>query len=118
MCGFKRPTKLTTVSVGYAFIANTSKPNHLTVKQSVQFMGRNLTDSTGSYIVIDTDYTNYALVYSCNQRIPNFLKTEIVWILARSKSLNSTQLDYLYGVMNSFGLSPSNFETTKQTCDN
>ena len=41
---------------------------------------------TGNYKVISTDYTNYSLVYSCDQFFW-FWKTEYVWVLSRSQTL-------------------------------
>ena len=34
--------------------------------------------------MIDTDYTSYAIVYSCDTVIKDFIKYEAVWFLSRS----------------------------------
>ena len=36
----------------------------------------------GDYRVLDTDYENYSVVYSCSQSFI-FIKTEYIWILTR-----------------------------------
>lgn len=45
---------------------------------------------SGDYRVLSTDYTSYAVVYSCNNYL--FARNEYVWILARSQSLTSSEL--------------------------
>ena len=45
---------------------------------------------SGDYRVVATDYTSYAIVYSCTDFI--FFKSENVWILSRSETLDSTTL--------------------------
>ncbi len=34
--------------------------------------------------MIDTDYSSYAIVYSCDTVIKDFIKYEAVWFLSRS----------------------------------
>jgi apolipoprotein D and lipocalin family protein len=43
----------------------------------------------GDYRVVDTDYTNYAIVYSCEDYF-NIFKTEYLWVLARSNTYDPT----------------------------
>jgi len=45
---------------------------------------------SGDYRVVSTDYTSYAVVFSCNDYI--FAHHEYVWILGRTESLDSTTL--------------------------
>ncbi|CDW82602.1 UNKNOWN [Stylonychia lemnae] len=44
---------------------------------------------TGSYNVVDTDYTSYAIVYSCSNFLFGLFKAEYAWILARTQTLAS-----------------------------
>lgn len=43
--------------------------------------------SSGNYLIIDTDYANYALIYSCDS-IFWFLKSQSAWILSRNKTIS------------------------------
>ena len=45
---------------------------------------------SGDYRVLSTDYTNYAIVYSCTSYV--FFKDEYVWILARTETLPAVDL--------------------------
>ncbi|CDW81114.1 apolipoprotein d [Stylonychia lemnae] len=42
---------------------------------------------TGPYNVVDTDYTSYAIVYSCTNFIFGLFKSENLWILSRQTTL-------------------------------
>ena len=49
----------------------------------------------GDYEVIDTDYTNYTVIYSCTDFV--VFHDEIGWILTRTPDFNiDSQLNYLY----------------------
>ena len=76
---------------GNAYIANLAEPGKLGVTFNSIF-------NTGSsnftnYIVVDTDYTSYSLVYSCSTRFFGLLKNEVAWILSRARTLNQTSVD-------------------------
>jgi lipocalin len=43
----------------------------------------------GDYRVVKTDYTNYALVYSCSD-IGGVAKEEAVWLLARTPTISDS----------------------------
>ena len=60
---------------------------------SVQFLGHE-----GDYRVIETDYENYSLVYSCEQANPN-LKFEASWILSRTPVLSQAIQDRLLNLL-------------------
>ena len=51
-----------------------------------QFMDSLSTSTTTNYNILATDYTGYAIVYSCSNvlNIPNFMKSESVWVLSRT----------------------------------
>ena len=42
---------------------------------------------SGNYWVVDTDYTSYSVVYSCNSYFFGLFKAEGLWILSRSTTL-------------------------------
>ena len=43
---------------------------------------------TGDYRVVATDYTNYAIVTSCNSYL--FFRYEIIWVLSRTETLDAS----------------------------
>jgi len=47
---------------------------------------------TGSYWIIDTDYNNYAMVYSCNEGLYGLFHTQYAWILGRKVDSISDQM--------------------------
>ena len=47
-----------------------------------------------NYIVIDTDYKSYSLVYSCSIKY-GFLRTEVAWILSRERTLAKATVEKL-----------------------
>lgn len=46
-----------------------------------------LITTRGKYDIIETDYQNYALIYSCSKRF-GIIKNEFAWILSRSRTLD------------------------------
>ena len=38
----------------------------------------------GNYNVLDTDYTNYAIVHSCRNQFFGLFRSEVMWILSRT----------------------------------
>lgn len=45
-------------------------------------------DPVGAYWILDTDYTNYSIVYSCEDFLFGAIKLEFAWILSREKHLD------------------------------
>ncbi|XP_077296104.1 apolipoprotein D-like [Arctopsyche grandis] len=68
------------------------------------------------YWVLDTDYDNYAVVFSCTEFL--FFHTEIVWILTRSPVPDQEIVDQAYGVMTENGLKTSLLIPTDLSCFN
>ncbi|CDW76786.1 apolipoprotein d [Stylonychia lemnae] len=58
----------------------------------------------GSYNVVDTDYTNYAIVYSCTNFFFGLFKVQYAWILGRSQTLatETTQIASLGSIAPSY----------------
>ncbi|XP_077295529.1 apolipoprotein D-like [Arctopsyche grandis] len=66
------------------------------------------------YWVLDTDYDNYAVVYSCTEFL--FFHTDNVWILTRSPVPDQTIVDQAYSVMKDNGLKTSLLIPTDLSC--
>lgn len=84
---------------GYATFMDPSKPNQLQVSFNIKFLGFGLFDTMGDYNVLDTDYTNYSLVYTCSERSFWFftLKTEYAWFLTRSLNVTEETMNSAMG---------------------
>ncbi|XP_064619210.1 apolipoprotein D-like [Lineus longissimus] len=77
----------------------------------------------GPYWVLDTDYRNYSIVYSCVDLVDTSwikAKAEIVWILARSRAGPSASLvQKAEGKLKNLGVSTIPLLKTRQTnCSN
>ncbi|CAG2111971.1 unnamed protein product [Medioppia subpectinata] len=71
-------------------------------------------------LVVATDYTSYAVMYSCSDLYFN-VKQENAWIYGRNKtisSINNQTMTQLMQNLTSMGISVNNFDLTKQDCDN
>ena len=55
----------------------------------------------GDYRVVDTDYTNYAVVYGCSSYFFGLFKSENVWILSRAKEIDASVLTTAEGIITS-----------------
>jgi lipocalin len=72
---------------------------------------------TGSYNVWETDYTSYTLIYSCTQVVPFVLKSELIWILSRTPTLEQTTVDRLRNLLTQNGVGTvSRLLITDQSC--
>jgi hypothetical protein len=50
-----------------------------------------MSDYDGNYLILDTDYDNYSILYRCKNFV--FVKTENVWVFSRKISMNETELN-------------------------
>jgi apolipoprotein D and lipocalin family protein len=65
------------------------------------------------YIIVDTDYDNYSVVYSCGEYMTH--KLEYVWILSRRRSLDDNTLSkLLLLIKNKFKISDNDLHFTNQ----
>jgi len=72
---------------------------------------------TGSYNVWETDYTSYTLIYSCTQVVPFVLKSELIWILSRTPTLEFSTVDRLRNLLSQNGVGTvSRLLITDQSC--
>ena len=113
-----RKTNETVVTNGIAFVYNQSWPNRLTVRFPVKLFGYDLFTSNGNYEVLNTDYTNYSVVYSCQQIIPYVMRMDLVWILSRRKTLDQAMQNRITSALISDGIDVSRFEKPSQNCAN
>ena len=90
--------------MGYAFVADLSKPNHLIV----QFP---FPSPPANYNVWRTDYNTYSLVYSCVQIIPDLFKYEFIWILSKQLTLDPAVVQDLKAQLQKSGVDISKFIT-------
>jgi lipocalin len=113
---------MTTDINGTGTIQDPAKPNYLTVKLGIKIFGYVLFQTAGDYTVWQTDYNNYAVVYSCKEVIPSWLfgglRADTVWILTRTKNLTGIALSDLYSTLTTGGVDTSAFYQTPQTCNN
>merc|ERR1712223_410936 len=70
---------------------------------------------SANYNVIDTDYDNFSIVYSCNNY--GFLKSEILWILTRKRFPARPLISHLLRKIRGLGLDTRRLKKTDQkTC--
>jgi apolipoprotein D and lipocalin family protein len=92
----------TAKGVGY----RTSSSNMLLVKFGFS--------STGNYIVVDSDYENYSVVYSCSEYLLH--RYDYVWILSRNKTLEKIVLDRLLAMIyDKFKITQNDLHFTDQS---
>ena len=68
----------------------------------------------GNYWVLDTDYDNYTLIYSCSE-ILGLTHYEFAWILSRQKTLSDDLRKKLYAELTAYGIDTSSFKMMDQT---
>ena len=66
-----------------------------------------------NYNVIDTDYTNYAVVYFCNPLL--VFKSEGLWILTRDRHPKQSIIDHALKIITDQGISTAKLRKTRQT---
>jgi len=76
------------------------------------------TGSSPNYLVLDTDYTSFALVYSCTNLPFNVLKTESVWVLTREQQPAQALVDQVYSKARELGLPVDKIsQTVQEDCE-
>lgn len=68
-----------------------------------------------NYYVIDTDYTNYAVVYACRDIL--YYNAVNVWILSRTAILDYSFLVKAYAALNNQNIPTSHLRLTIQNCN-
>ena len=71
---------------------------------------------SGEFHVLDTDYKNYAIIYSCG-KVGDVI-TKYVWIMSRTKTITPIQVDYLLNIVKTkLNIERSDFHFTNQSSD-
>ncbi|XP_072040185.1 apolipoprotein D-like [Amphiura filiformis] len=111
------------VAVGRAKTPDADEPSKLTVSFGPEILaalpgflsriGFSLPEDDGNYWILDTDYDNYALVHSCNQR--RGFHTMANWILSRTPVLDEAVKDAALDVFSGYGIPIEKFLFTEQS---
>ncbi|RUS71427.1 hypothetical protein EGW08_020810 [Elysia chlorotica] len=97
---YRRPIRIE----GEAFIVNRSEPAGL----NVRFGGPDFDGGKANYLIMDTDYDNFSVVYSCSQL--SIFRIELAWILTRQKGVRPANLDSIYQRLTGYGVNVTNFK--------
>lgn len=89
----------------------TSDPEH-PAKLTINFPTASGTDAP--YWVLDTDYQNYSVVYSCTS-YGSYLSLRTVWILTRDRHPDQMYITRAYDVLHAHKVSKSFLTTTAQS---
>ncbi|XP_070559975.1 apolipoprotein D-like [Ptychodera flava] len=74
--------------------------------------------SASNYWVLDTDYNQYAVVYSCHDMF-GLVRMQYAWILGRERTMDDRVITNLKTHLNEMGLDTTKFQKTDQTgCEN
>ncbi|XP_034239973.1 apolipoprotein D-like [Thrips palmi] len=95
---------------GYAVVTSTTGEAKLEVTFDVPIFG----ERSANYLVLDTDYENYSLVYSCANVLG--FKYESAWILGREKTLDAASSEKVEAAIKAAKLKRKAFRPTKQDC--
>eukprot|EP00095_Tigriopus_kingsejongensis_P004038 maker-scaffold5_size1054832-snap-gene-5.9 protein:Tk04038 transcript:maker-scaffold5_size1054832-snap-gene-5.9-mRNA-1 annotation:"AGAP009281-PA" len=66
-----------------------------------------------NYFVVDTDYENFSIVYTCQNRV-GILKSEILWILTRERFPSQRLIQEVISKIKRAGLDPTRLRKTDQ----
>jgi len=111
--GYNSMSNKETSIVGKAVVPDPSVPAKLAVNFPTS--GRASTP-TANYWVLDTDYENYSIVYSCTDLW--LFHADIVWVLGRKKELEPALLEEIKGKLKSAGIRTGVLAKRDQSCDN
>jgi len=98
---------------GYATIPDAAEP----AKLKVNFPSGRTPDEAGDYWVLDTDYDNYTVVYSCQMTITDDMqmgKIESAWVLTRRMGEKPGNLDAINSLFSNNDIDIGNFKVVKQ----
>ncbi|GFS27469.1 apolipoprotein D-like [Elysia marginata] len=94
---------------GSATVPDPAKPAEL----AVTFGGIDMGSNSPNYIIQDTDYNNYAVVFSCAQ-LPGF-NIQFAWILTRAPGVAPSNLATLESNLASAGVDVTKFKIIDQS---
>jgi len=101
-----------TQALGQAYPPNPSQPAQLIV--NFFNSGRPITSTEPNYNVLSTDYTNYAVVYSCMQLSANE-KSEMLYILSRERQPAQRYVDQALEEIKKQGIDTTRLKKNVQT---
>lgn len=70
----------------------------------------------GDYNVLETDYDNYGLVYTCRETLGGLASLQYAWILTRGKKVSDEQMQKFLDVYKKNGVDISHFNDVSQDC--
>jgi len=98
------------LAVGSAVILNQNEPSKLLVN----FPGSPGADATEpNYFLVETDYDNYAVVFSCTGDSLGFGNIQFAWILTREQGVRPANLEAIHDNLTDRGVNVRNFITVK-----
>jgi lipocalin len=111
-----RVAKIPLSVTGKAVMLNATTPSVLGVS-----FNEKRPQTTPNYIVLDTDYENYTLVYTCRIE-PSFFKSEkkveYAWLLSRERTMKPETVEKLRGKLSGLGVDVDKLMIIPQNCDN
>jgi len=66
----------------------------------------------GQYLVLDTDYDSFTVVYSCTNLL--VARMEFLWIMSRQRTLSAVNHENIYKLLNNYGIETSPLEAANQ----
>ncbi|KAK6182879.1 hypothetical protein SNE40_010464 [Patella caerulea] len=94
-------------AVGDAYLPNATLPAQLAVRFATGA-------PYGPYWVLDTDYTNYSVVFSC-EALTGLAHAEFAWILSRKNTISAELKQQLFQKFTDNGVDTSALKQTVQT---
>ncbi|CAG0904404.1 unnamed protein product [Darwinula stevensoni] len=67
------------------------------------------------YLVLDTDYESYAVLFSCSSLCRGQYHTETAWILGRAAAISRGTLGQIYSRLRGIGIDPKRFLAVDQS---
>ncbi|XP_066267199.1 salivary glue protein Sgs-3-like [Branchiostoma lanceolatum] len=95
-------------AVGRAYVPDPRVPSKLSIGFS-RFLPK------GPYWVLDTDYSSYAVVWSCVSFVWGLFKVEMAWILGRERTLDEDIMKDIVYEVTEMGIDAALFRMTDQT---
>jgi len=100
-----------TNALGEAAIVDPAQPSRL----QVQFGGMPAGNGEANYFLVETDYDNYAVVYSCSEFIPGISNIQFAWILTRAQGVKPADYDGIKARLVNSGVDISPFFVVDQS---
>ncbi|KAL1140979.1 hypothetical protein AAG570_000905 [Ranatra chinensis] len=88
---------------------------NMILKTNLPFFVARLTPGSGKYVVLDTDYEQSALIYSCiNWR---FVHADFVWVLGRKMEISPEMRVKMYSILDKYNINRDRlFISSRNNC--